>query len=249
VRCSTVEQRPQVFLAMLRGGSLWLAPGDLAGRELVTWMVEEQTEILFNRWLAEDAVFGHLAIPTLYATDRERSLVRAPIWMAPGRPDEESASEALIDRNVLDLQWLYGLAVRLGSSATNDGVQAAWEKRFPASIRPVVRLAVNMGRARPTAASEAFRPTAAQLTAAPRRWPIELLDGDGVVVCGMCGEGLPAEGACRWCGTDPDEEPAVVVSLEDMFYARPCCPRCEIDLTVAADPTLCPSCGVELPFA
>ncbi|MFT4978531.1 MAG: hypothetical protein ACI8S6_004441, partial [Myxococcota bacterium] len=208
LRCSVVDARPAVFVAMLRGGQMWEAAGGDAARALVGWMTEEQPEVIFNRWLAEDAVHGALAIQNLMASDRKRCMDRAPVWLAPGRPAAGEAGKALVYRDVLDLTWMYGLAVRLGNCATSDAMQKAWVAYFPPSIRPIVGTAMSMGRKNPT--EERHRPEEAELQRAGRRWPMALFDGDGVVVCGMCGEGLPAQGACRWCGTDPEDEPAVV---------------------------------------
>ena len=242
LRIAVTDQRPQVFVAMLRGGGLWEQSGQ--AREILDWMVEEQTEVLFQRWLAEDSVYGGLAIAILARDDRARCLTRAPLWISPTRPGARAAAATLIKATASDLPWLYSLAFRLASTADTTQTRTQWQQIFPSGAALLgVRLIMNSGRA-----SESWLPTAEQLNATPRRWPIERFEGAGVVVCSLCGECLPGEGACRWCGTDPADEPPTVLALPELFLKRGLCHRCAIDITTAASPVLCPGCGVSDPM-
>lgn len=213
-------------------------------RAILSWMTEEQTGLVFNRWLAEDAVFGDLALKNLARADRTRSLTRAPIWLAPHRPAAAGMGALLIGTSITDIPWLYALAFRLGASADSPATRKSWQAIFPAGVRPLILATMRFGRP----AEDRWLPDAAQLSATPRRWPIERLEGDGAVVCAVCGECLPASGPCRWCQTDPEEEPPMILPLSAMFQQRDPCRRCELDLTTAAAPGLCPGCGLEDPL-
>ncbi|MFT5682187.1 MAG: hypothetical protein ACI8RZ_003105 [Myxococcota bacterium] len=240
LRIATPDQRPLVFLAMLRGGALW----ESAGPELLGWMTEEQTGLLFNRWLAEDAVYGGMALKNLARTDRTRCLTRAPLWLAPHRPASSDMAALLIGTSITDVPWLYALAFRLGASADSAETRKAWQAIFPAGVRPLIQATMRFGRP----AEDRWLPDAAQLSATPRRWPIERLEEEGVVVCAVCGECLPASGPCRWCQTDPEDEPPMILRFSALFQQRDPCKRCELDLTTAAAPGLCPGCGLEDPL-
>jgi hypothetical protein len=240
LRIATTEERPLVLLALLRGGALWAD----AGREILGWMTGEQPELLLNRWLAEDAVFGDLALPNLAHADRARCLTRAPLWLAPHRPAAAGMGALLIGTSITDVPWLYALAFRLGAAADSEQTRASWRAIFPAGIRPLIGATMWLGRP----AEDRWLPDDAQLSAVPRRWPIERLEGEGVVVCALCGECLPASGPCRWCQTDPGDEPPMILPLSAVFGQRDLCPRCALDLTTAASPSACPGCGLADPL-
>lgn len=78
--------RALVRLAVLRGGRLWR---DHAGA-VVAWFAR-QGDVVFLRWLAEDAVHGDLAIAWLAESEGRRTVDRAPLWTARGDEDTRRA--------------------------------------------------------------------------------------------------------------------------------------------------------------
>ncbi len=250
LRRARPEERGVLQLAVLRGWRL-LAREDETGPAVhVRALARIETlgrSLLWSAYVAEDAVYGAIAWETVAAGDRERALRRAPVWLAEGRPcagDPEAVARAFGDRP----DHVFALAFRLGSCGFDAGALRRVLGAMPAGIPGLAEFARKAAERRPTAVG--WRPEPAVLARARsfRRLPLGRLDGVWVVVCGRCGEPLPAEGSrCAWCGTPEDAWPPRRLALYPFLNERPPCPTCGLDLTWAARPSTCPCCLADLP--
>lgn len=244
---ATVTDRPRVLLAAVRGGRLWAGVtwGELdLGDALLDWLLQHGPTEIFTRWIAEDAEYGGVAYGALAAHDRGLAMLRAPLWLAPGRRAARDGAEGLLNPLVEErgAGWS-ALAFRLGSCAPDAETGAAYAEVFPQPFRMLAKGTIGIARRRPTKTD--WRPEEAAVRAAAgwRRWPLARIEAEGLLVCAVCGEGLPAEGACAWCGTDPDEEPPMALPPGELLAERAPCGTCGLDLTVRAMPVRCGGCG------
>jgi len=242
LEAATHADRPKVMLAAVRGGGLWSQPGPGgvdAGRELLEWLLRKGTTLLFARWLAEDARYGHLAWGRLAFDDPSRTLQRVPEWLATGG-DPEGIVDALWGK----VNLLAALGFRLGGAGLDQSTIDRVLSRYRWYDRWWAPITVWAGRRQPSAG--VWIPDAEVLAAATRRrrWPIERIEPGGLVLCGFCGESLPSQGSCRFCGREPDDDASLQPVLES-FHKRNLCPRCGIDVADVA-PVLCPGCQLDL---
>jgi hypothetical protein len=230
-------------LAALRGHKLWsgVKEGDKdLGKVLLEWLMAHECTITWARWIAEDAKHGEMAWATLAKSDDfNRTLLRSPIWLC--------MSDAPLDEFMggleKDRQKQSALAVRLGSAHVPTQRIEASLAAMTGSMRSLARRIAKVGAERPTKGS--WIPDAVDLATATthRRWPIERIEPDGIVVCSICAECLPAKYQCTWCGADPEEIDPTLVSAEDLVAERPLCVWCGIDYTARAAPVQCPGCA------
>ena len=245
------EERGLLQLAVLRGWRL-LARDDATGaashvRALARIEALGRTPA-WSAYVAEDAVYGAIAWEAVAAADRERALRRAPVWLAEGRPcagDPEAVGRAFGDRP----DHVFALAFRLGSCGFDAAALRRVLGAMPAGIPGLAEFARKAAERRPTEVG--WRPDPAVLARARsfRRLPLGRLDGPSVVLCGRCGEALPAEGSrCAWCGTPEDAWPPRRLLLFPFLNERQPCPVCGLDLAWAATPSACPCCLTPLPL-
>jgi hypothetical protein len=223
---------------------------------VIAWLLRHEPTIVFLRWLAEDSWYGDSALSLLASREDPqelaRCLLRAPLWLARWGQADQDRSHPLVRTWSVHPKRLYALGFRLGSCGV-DQRRERDHARFIGAFSDVwgwlALLAMRAGRRRPTRG--AWRPSAAQLDGANhwRRWPLARLEDDGVLVCGLCAEPLPASGVCAFCGTDPEEEAPAVLPLADLLAEREPCPMCGLDLTSRALPAACGCCGTRLAWS
>jgi hypothetical protein len=239
------ENRKFVMLAAVRGKHLWSGvrtKGVNLDQVLMEWLMANRCTIMWARWIAEDAVYGPYSWNTLIKDDDfDRTLLRLPMWLASGKAFRGGVYGAL-GRHVPTHRRHEAFEARLGSSGLP-----------PIVIRSALsgqewigrQLAAQAARGDYRTKEYSWTPSATQRDQAPRhrRWPIEWIEDNVILCCTLCGEGLPADGACMWCGTDPDEP--TELPIDELFAQRPLCPVCGIDYTASVVPVLCPGCGTE----
>ena len=230
------DDRRFVLLVALRARRLWSGP---LAEPLLRWLMDHGGTLLFARWLAEDARHGWIAWPSLAVAEPDRTLARAPLWLAPA----DAPVAHLLKPWRGDLARQSALVIRLSSCGLDDARIDATIAAMPWTVRAFGRLGRHAGRAHPTEVG--WRPQPALAERTRRRWPIERLERDGILCCTVCGENLPAAGPCGWCDTDPEDEPPTVLPLADLFSERALCPVCSHDQCSAAVPLQCACCGVE----
>ncbi len=248
---AAAADRPRVLLAAMRGGSLWTgttADGQALAPALLTWLMHEGGTRVFARYLAEDARFGSYSYATLSHHDRERAMLRAPVWLAAGR-DPRGPHELMRGWwGRVDL--LAAAAFRLGSCKLSPAELDAAIEGMPGHFRMWARMAADRARRNPS--TDRWRATDDDRARAAvwRRWPLTRLEGPGVCCCTTCGEALPADGPCLFCGVDPDlVDGPTLLPIEALFTDRSDCPSCGIDRCMAVVPVRCPGCGEAIEHA
>lgn len=251
--CGT-SQRAKVVLAFLRAGVL-LQEQD-APCPLLLWLLRVSPTIVFVRWLAEDSVYGDLALPLLAGQkDRheiDRSLLRAPLWLVRWSHSDLERAHPLIRSWICEPRRLYALGSRLGACLADmtperrDSSFARFLSGWTDIWGWLGLLAMHSGKKNPKPGI--WSPNAELLDRSTtwRRWPLERLEGGCVLVCTICAENLPAHGPCRYCGCDPEEEPPSLLPIADLLVERSLCPHCGFDLCTRAVPARCGCCGASL---
>lgn len=248
-RCDA-SKRAEVVLAFLRAGVLLQEQDPLP---FLQWLLRVSPTIVFLRWLAEDSLYGDLALPLLAEQkgrpEIDRSLLRAPLWLARwGQPDSER-NHPLIRAWNREPKRLYALGFRLGACLAQETTERRGRDtaRFMAGWSDIwgwlALLAMRSGRKNPSPGSWTPSPELLDRSTTWRRWPLERLEAEGVLVCSVCAENLPAQGPCRFCGCDPEQEPPSILPLADLLAERSPCPHCGFDLCTRARPARCGCCG------
>lgn len=231
----TATERPKVVSAALRGGALFegvVVQGEDLGHSVMVWLMGHGVSLTWARYVAEDPVWGWVAQPALIATEPERSLLRLPVWVAQPHGRGAATVRAFVGTSP---ERVAVAAMRLASCGIPE---ALWRDGLPQGAGLAADVSVWAAQRTPTATT--WRPSGA---AGGRRWPFGRTEAGLPLCCSICGEALPGEGPCGWCGTSPDDEPPMRAPLGDLLAPRQICATCGFDQATALGPVRCGGCG------